>query len=170
MATITLKGDPCETVGSLPAVGTDAPVFTLTSTELGDITLKTYPGKTLILNIFPSIDTSVCAASTRRFNEEAGGMENAIVLCVSADLPFAHSRFCEVEGLQDVIPASTFRSAKFAIDYGVGIQTGPLTGLLARAVIVIDPDGKVAYTELVPEIAQEPDYDGALESLVKLSL
>jgi thioredoxin-dependent peroxiredoxin len=165
MAQITLKGDQIETIGSLPAVGTVAPEFTLVKTDLSLLSLKDYQGKTVILNIFPSIDTGICAASTRRFNSEAGNHANAVVLCVSADLPFAHNRFCEAEGLKNVIPLSVFRSADFGKNYGQTITSGPLAGLLARAVVVINPDGKVKYTEQVPEITQEPNYEAALKSL-----
>ncbi len=165
MAKITLKGNGIETVGNLPAVGSPAPDFSGVKTDLGTVSLKDYAGKTLILNIFPSIDTGVCAASTRRFNSEAGSRDKAVVLCVSADLPFAHKRFCEVEGLENVVPVSVFRSPEFGKNYGQTITTGVLAGLLARAVVVIGPDGKVKYTEQVPEIGQEPDYQAALASI-----
>lgn len=165
MAKITLKGNEIATVGNLPAVGALAPDFSLVKTDLGTATLKDYQGKTVVLNIFPSIDTGVCASSTRRFNSEAGNHADAVVLCVSADLPFAHKRFCEAEGLKNVVPASVFRSADFGKNYGQTITTGVLAGLLARAVVVIGPDGKVKYTEQVPEIGQEPDYQAALDSM-----
>jgi thiol peroxidase len=165
MAKITLKGNEIETAGSLPAIGSAAPDFTLVKTDLSEVSLKDFGGKTVVLNIFPSIDTGVCAASTRRFNTEAGNQANAVVLCVSADLPFAHGRFCEAEGLKDVVPVSVFRSAAFGKDYGQTITTGPLAGLLARAIVVVDSDGKVKYTEQVPEIGQEPDYEAALGSI-----
>ena len=165
MAKITLKGNEIETSGSLPEVGSVAPEFTLVKTDLSETSLEDYRGKNVVLNIFPSIDTGVCAASTRRFNGEAGERANSVVLCISADLPFAHSRFCEAEGLKDVIPVSTFRAAEFGTDYGQTITTGPLAGLLARAVVVIDVDGKVVYTEQVPEIGQEPDYESALKAV-----
>lgn len=165
MAQITLKGNAIDTVGSLPEVGSAAPDFTLVGTDLGEVSLKDYAGKTVILNIFPSIDTGVCAASTRRFNSEASDNDNCVVLCISADLPFAHGRFCEVEGLKDVIPLSVFRAPGFGTAYGQTISNGPLAGLLARAVVVVDPSGKVAYTEQVPEIGQEPDYDSALKAI-----
>ena len=164
MATITLQGNPIETVGSLPAVGSDAPAFTLVKTDLSETGLGDFAGKTIILNIFPSIDTGICAASTRRFNEVASSNDNVAVLCISADLPFAHGRFCGAEGLEKVVSLSTFRNADFGKDYGVAITTGPLAGLMSRAVVVIK-DGKVAYTEQVPEIVQEPDYDAALASI-----
>ncbi|THB79164.1 MAG: thiol peroxidase [Desulfobulbaceae bacterium] len=165
MATITLKGNEIQTVGSLPEVGSDAPDFTLVKTDLSETSLKDYAGKTLVLNIFPSIDTGVCAASTRRFNSEASGKDNVVVVCISADLPFAHGRFCEAEGLTDVVPTSVFRAPEFGKAYGQTITTGPLTGLLARAVVVVDGSGQVKYTEQVPEIGQEPNYDAALAAL-----
>ena len=163
-----MQGNPLETSGELPAIGTKAPSFSLTKTDLTDCTLQDFNGKKIVLNIFPSIDTSVCAASVRRFNKEAGEAKNSVVLCISADLPFAHNRFCEAEGLKNVIPLSVFRSAGFGRDYGVIISTGPLKGLLSRAVIIIDKSGKVAYTEQVPEITQEPDYDQTLRVLADL--
>lgn len=165
MANITLKGNAIATVGELPAVGTAAPDFSLVTTDLGAASLKDYRGKTVVLNIFPSIDTGVCAASTRRFNSEGGSRPNTVVLCISADLPFAHKRFCEAEGLKNVIPASVFRSPEFGKNYGQTIASGVLAGLLARAVVVINPEGKVIYTEQVPEIGQEPNYQAALASL-----
>jgi thiol peroxidase len=165
MAKITLKGNEIDTVGSLPKVGTKAPEFTAVGTDLSEVNLSNYAGKSVVLNIFPSIDTGVCAASTRRFNSEAGKTDNTVVLCVSADLPFAHGRFCEAEGLKDVVPVSVFRSADFGTSYGQTISNGPLAGLLARAVVVIDPEGNVKYAEQVPEITQEPDYDSALKAI-----
>ena len=165
MAQITLQGNPIDTIGSLPAVGSDAPAFTLTNTDLADVGMSDFAGKTLVLNIFPSIDTPVCAASARKFNEEASGGGKATVLCISADLPFAHKRFCEIEGLANVVPLSTFRNPDFGKDYGVTITTGPLAGLLSRAIVVINAGGKVVYSEQVPEIAQEPDYTAALKAL-----
>lgn len=165
MATITLHGKPLETIGTLPALGSLAPAFTLTRTDLADGTLAEFAGQTVVLNIFPSIDTPVCAASVRRFNQEAGQRPNTVVLCISADLPFAHHRFCEVEGLKNVIPLSVFRSPAFGRDYGMLITTGPIAGLLARAVVIIDQTGKVTYTEQVPEISQEPDYAKAMAAL-----
>ncbi len=167
MATITFKNDPVETSGNLPEVNSKAPDFSLAKTDLSDVSQKDFPGKKLVLNIFPSIDTPVCAASTRRFNEEAGKMDSTVVLCISADLPFAHNRFCEAEGLKNVVPLSVFRSASFGIDYGLTITSSPLAGLLSRAVVIIDANGKVVYTEQVPEIAQEPDYNAALDALKK---
>ena len=165
MALITLKGTPFATIGDLPQANQSAPDFSLTKTDLSACSLKKFKGKKIVLNIFPSIDTAVCAASARRFNEAAGGLEDTVVLCISADLPFAHKRFCEGEGLTNVIPLSTFRSPGFGTDYGVTITNGPLAGLLARAVVIIGLNDKVTYTELVPEIAQEPDYSAALNHL-----
>ena len=167
MAKILLKGNPIETSGELPALNSTAPDFTLTKTDLSDVSLADFSGKRIILNIFPSIDTNVCAASARRFNEELNKLDNTVVLCISADLPFAHNRFCEAEGLKNIIPLSVFRAANFGKDYGVTIKTGPLAGLLSRAIVVIDEKGKVIYTEQVPEIAQEPDYAAALNAVTK---
>jgi len=165
MAKITLQGKPVDTIGELPAVGKMAPPFTLTRTDLSDCTLQEFAGKKVVLNIFPSIDTSVCAASVRRFNVEAAARPETVVLCISADLPFAHHRFCEVEGIKNVIPLSVFRSPEFGKDYGVQISSGPIAGLMSRAVVIVDAAGKVIYTEQVPEIAQEPDYARALAAL-----
>ena len=160
MAQITLLGNPINTVGDLPAVGSSAPAFALTGTDLGIVSLAQFNGKPVLLNIFPSVDTPVCASSVRKFNEQASA-RGLTVLCVSKDLPFALSRFCGAEGIENVVSASAFRDS-FGEDYGVTITDGPMAGLLGRAVVVIGADGKVAYTELVPEIAQEPDYDAAL--------
>lgn len=165
MATITLKGNPIETAGELPAVGSKVPDFSLTSADLQDLSLADFSGKTLVLNIFPSLDTPVCAASVRRFNQEASALANTEVLCISADLPFAHKRFCEAEGLDNVHPLSTFRSPQFGKDFGAVITTGPLAGLLSRAVVIVDGEGVIKYVEQVPEIAQDPDFEGALAAL-----
>jgi thiol peroxidase len=165
MAKITLKGTPIDTIGELPKVGAKAPGFTLTKRDLSETSLEDFAGKRIVLNIFPSIDTQVCATSVRRFNVEASKLENSVVLCVSADLPFAHERFCGAEGIDDVLSLSCFRSEAFGRDYGVKITSGPLTGLLSRAVVIIDKSGKVIYTEQVPEIVQEPNYAAALEAL-----
>ncbi|MEE4241085.1 MAG: thiol peroxidase [Desulfopila sp.] len=165
MATISLKGNPIETIGELPAVGSKVPGFTLTKTDLSDCGLADFAGKNIIFNIFPSLDTPVCAASVRRFNTDASSLSNTVVLCVSADLPFAHNRFCEAEGLKNVISLSNFRSSKFGKDFGVEITTGPLAGLLSRAVVIVDTEGVVKYTEQVPEIAQDPDFEAALAVL-----
>jgi len=165
MAAITLEGNEIHSVGELPAIGTDAPAFTLTNAEMGDAALADYAGKKIVLNIFPSIDTGVCAESTRRFNAAAGSLDNTVVLCISADLPFALARFCGAENLNDVITLSTFRNPEFGDDYGVRITDGPIAGLMSRAVVVIDESGKIIHTEQVPEIVQEPDYDAALTKL-----
>ncbi len=164
MAKITLKGNPFETLGDLPAIGSKAPDFTLVKPDLSEVSLKNYAGRILILNIFPSIDTPTCALSVRKFNEEAAQQGNLTVLCVSADLPFAAGRFCGAEGIANVETGSSFRSS-FAKDYGVGIKNGPLAGLLSRAVVVINEQGEVIYTEQVQETADEPDYDSALAAL-----
>jgi len=165
MASITLKGNPISTIGNLPATGAAAPPLNAVKTDLSEYTLAELAGKKVVLNIFPSIDTGVCAASTRRFNQEASALENTVVVCVSADLPFALGRFCGTEGLEDVVPVSIFRNPGFGIEYGVTITDGPLAGLLSRAVVIIDESGNVAYTEQVPEITQEPNYDAALAAL-----
>ena len=165
MATITLEGNEIHTVGELPAVGSDAPAFTLTNGDMGEASLADYTGKNIVMNIFPSIDTGVCAESTRRFNAAAGSLDNTVVLCISADLPFALARFCGAENLDNVITLSTFRNPEFGDSYGVRISDGPIAGLMSRAVVIIDANGKVSYTEQVPEIAQEPDYDAALTKL-----
>ncbi len=169
MANITLRGKPTETFGELPANGSSALAFALTGTDLKAVRNQDFNGKIMALNIFPSIDTSVCAASVRRFNSEAAKHENVVVLCISADLPFAHKRFCEVEGLTRVVPLSVFRSPDFGRDYGVMIKDGPLTGLLARAVVVIDAKGKVAYGELVAEIGSDPNFEAALQVVASLA-
>ncbi len=165
MSTITLKGNPVETIGDLPEMGSLAPAFTLVDTTLKEISLNDFDGKKIVLNIFPSLDTAVCAASVRRFNSEASDLPGTVVLCISADLPFAHKRFCVAEGLDDVVSLSVFRSPEFGRDYGVTMTTGPLAGLLSRAVVVVDRNGRVIYTQQVPEIAEEPDYEGVLDSL-----
>lgn len=163
MATVTFKNDiTVNTSGQLPAVGSVAPEFALVKNDLSEVSLKDLKGKTVILNIFPSLDTGTCAASVRRFNKEAAALPNTVILAVSADLPFAAGRFCSAEGIDNVVPASVFRNASFAKDYGVLMLDGPLKGLLARSVVVIDTNGKVVYTELVPEITNEPNYQPAL--------
>lgn len=164
MAEITLQGNPINTVGTVPAAGSVAPAFALTAGDLSEKTLADYAGKSVVLNIFPSIDTGVCATSVRKFNEMAAD-SGATVLCISADLPFAQGRFCGAEGIENVENLSTFRSASFGDDYGVRIIDGPLAGVMSRAVVVVDADGNVAYSEQVPEIAQEPNYDAAMASL-----
>lgn len=165
MATITLKGNPVHTSGDLPKVGEHAPRLHLVDKDLNDITLDGYKGKKKLLNIVPSLDTSVCATSTRKFNQYATGRNDVVMLVISADLPFAQSRFCTGEHIDKVIALSTMRSNQFSKDYGVLITDGPLAGITARAVVVLDEDDKVLYTELVPEISQEPDYDKALAAL-----
>ena len=165
MASITLKGNPVSTVGQLPALGSQAPAFSGIKNDLSECKLGDLAGKKIVINIFPSIDTGVCATSARRFNQEAGALENTVVLCVSVDLPFALGRFCGAEGLKDVIPVSVFRNPEFGSGFGVTIADGPLAGLLSRAVVVINESGKVVYTEQVPEITQEPNYEAALEAL-----
>lgn len=165
MSTVNFKNTATKIKGSLPQVGTHAPDFVLTKTDLSDVKLKDFSGSILVLNIFPSIDTSVCAASVRRFNVEAAKLKNCKVLCVSADLPFAHGRFCEAEGIKNVIPLSEMRNCDFGDKYGIRILEGPLAGLFARSVVVIDAQGKVVYTQLVPEITVEPNYDEVLNFL-----
>ena len=164
MAQTALRGNPVNLVGDLPAVGATAPAFSLTADNLSELTPADFAGKSVVLNIFPSIDTGVCQASVRAFNEKAGSRDDAVVLNVSADLPFAQSRFCGAEGIENVTSASSFRS-DFGSTYGVTITDGPMAGLLSRAVVVVGPDGNVTYTEQIPEIAQEPDYDAALNAL-----
>jgi len=164
MAEITLGGNPVHTSGDLPAVGSTAPAYSLVGADLSEFDAGEFAGKNVILNIFPSIDTPTCATSVRQFNERAAGMDETVVVCVSADLPFAMGRFCGAEGIENVKVGSTFRS-DFGSAYGVNLTDGKLAGVLARAVVVVGPDGTVKYTELVPEIAQEPDYDAALAAL-----
>lgn len=164
MATVTLQGNPIETVGELPAVGSQAPGYSLVQGDLSELTAETLAGKRVILNIFPSIDTPTCATSVRTFNQKAAALDNTVVVCVAADLPFAMTRFCGAEGIDNVKVGSTFRS-NFGDDYGVTFKTGPLVGLLSRAVVVIDESGKVLHTEQVAEIADEPDYEAALAVL-----
>jgi thiol peroxidase len=162
MARVSLGGNPVNTIGELPAVGSQAPDFTLTKNDLSDVSLKDFAGKKVILNIFPSVDTSVCAASVRRFNQEAAKLAGTVVLCISADLPFAFGRFCGAEGIDKVTSLSTMRGGGFGKAYGVRMVDGPLEGLMARSIVVVDASGKVVYTQLVPEIKTEPDYDAAL--------
>lgn len=165
METVFFKGTPCHTYGNIPATGTDAPCFRLVTKDLTDISCNDFAGKRIILNVFPSLDTPVCAASVRRFNVEASKLDNTAVVCVSMDLPFAMSRFCTAEGIDNVVVASAFRSPVFAQQYGLQLVDGPLAGLLTRAVIVIDENGKVIYSDLVGEITEEPDYKGAIDVL-----
>ena len=165
MAKITIQGNPVNTNGNLPNTGSAAPDFVLSGKDLTDIHLKNFKGRKVILNIFPSLDTSVCAASVRRFNKEAASLENTVVLAISRDLPFAHERFCTAEGIEDVITLSEMRDFVFGDRYGIRIVEGPLKGLLARSVVVIDEEGKVKYTQLVPELTHEPDYKDVLTNL-----
>jgi thioredoxin-dependent peroxiredoxin len=164
MAEVTLGGNPIHTSGELPKVGSAAPEFSLVKNDLSALDSADLAGKRVILNIFPSIDTPTCASSTREFNKRAGALENTAVVCIAADLPFAMGRFCGAEGIENVSTGSTFRSS-FGHDYGVTLVDGPLRGVLARAVVVLDTAGKVAYTELVGEIAHEPNYDAAIAAL-----
>lgn len=164
MATITLKGNPIHTSGSLPSVGSPSPDFALTKLDLSTATLSSYQGKKKVLNIFPSIDTPVCATSVRTFNEKAASLQGTVVLNVAADLPFALKRFCGAENIKNVEALSSFRST-FAKDFGLEIVDGPLVGLCSRAVVILDENNKVVYSEQVPEIAQEPDYKAALSAL-----
>ena len=163
--TVTLGGNPVRVDGDLPATGAKAPDFKLTSAALADVSLKDFAGKRKVLNIVPSLDTPTCATSTRKFNESANNLANTTVLVVSADLPFAASRFCELEGLKNVAHLSTFRHPEFLKAWGVGLAEGPLAGLTARAVVVLDENDKVIHSEMVPEIKQEPNYDAALKAL-----
>lgn len=165
MATITFKGNPIKTSGELPTVGSKAPDFTLVKDDLSNVSLADLKGSKVILNIFPSIDTGICAMSVRAFNEKAASLENTKVLCISKDLPFAQSRFCGAEGIENVINLSDYATGAFCNDYGLLMLEGPLHHLAARVVIALDEEGIVTYTELVPEIVQEPDYDAALASL-----
>lgn len=165
MAQVTMRGNPIEVSGTLPQPGQQAPAFKLVGTDLADVTLANFAGKRKVLNIFPSIDTPTCATSVRKFNTEAAGLENTVVLCISADLPFAQKRFCGAEGIQNVTSLSTMRGGEFLQDYGVAIASGPMVGLTARAVVVLDEHDKVLHSELVAEIGQEPDYQAALAVL-----
>ncbi|WNL45578.1 thiol peroxidase [Dyella sp. BiH032] len=165
MSTVTLKGNPVQVDGHFPKPGDKAPAFSLVGKDLSDKTLASFGGKRKVLNIFPSIDTPTCATSVRRFNEKAASLQDAVVLCISADLPFAQARFCGAEGLDNVVTLSTLRGHEFLRDYGVAITSGPLAGLAARAVVVLDQDDKVVHAEMVGEIANEPDYDAALKAL-----
>ncbi len=165
MARITLKGNPVNTSGNLPAKGSKAPDFNLVKSDLSNLSLSNLTGKKLILNIFPSLDTAVCAISVRKFNQLAAEKKNVSVLAISKDLPFAHGRFCSTEGILNVLTLSGFRDSSFGKDYGIDIIDGPLAGLYARSIVVVDESGRIIYTQLVPEIAQEPDYDAALNAL-----
>ena len=166
MTKITFKGNLVNKSGTLPKVGERAPKFKLVNSSLEEVRLLDYKGKNVVLNIFPSLDTGVCAASVRKFNKEAGSLDNTVVLGISADLPFAAGRFCSAEGIENVVTLSVFRNDKFAKDYGVLLVDGPMKGLTARAVVVVNPEGKVIYNQMVPEITEEPDYDSAINSIV----
>jgi thiol peroxidase len=165
MAQITLGGNPVNTAGELPSVGEKAPNFTLTNTDLKDQKLSDYTGKNVVLNIFPSIDTSVCAASVRQFNKDAANKDNTVVLNISKDLPMAHKRFCAAEGLEGVLSLSEFKDQNFSDQYGVRMMDGGMEGFMSRAVMVVDPHGNVTHAEQVPEIGQEPNYEAALAAL-----
>lgn len=167
MATVTLGGNKVNLKGTIPALGSEAPAFTLVKSDLSDFSLQELKGKRVVLNIFPSLDTKVCALSVRKFNSMAAEMNNAVVLAISKDLPFAHARFCSTEGINNLIALSAFRNTKFGEEYGVAMSDGPLAGLLARAVIILDEKGKVIYVELVPEITTEPNYEAASAALKK---
>jgi len=165
MAKITLKGNPVNTSGNLPAKGSKAPEFTLVKSDLSNLSLSELKGKKLVLSISPSLDTSVCATSVRKFNQIASGKTNTIVLAITKDLPFASARFCTTEGITNVVPLSGFRDITFGKSYGVEIIDGSMAGLYARSIVIVDENGKVIYTQLVPEITKEPDYDAALSAL-----
>lgn len=165
MAQITFKGNQIHTAGNLPEIGETAPDFKLTSSDLSEKSLSDYKGKNVVLNIFPSVDTGICAQSVRTFNKEVSAVDNTVVLCISKDLPFALNRFCAAEGLQNVETLSDFKTNDFTNVYGVQMTDGPLNGLMSRAVVVINPEGKVVYKEQVPEITQEPDYNNAINAL-----
>ncbi|MEN0108433.1 MAG: thiol peroxidase [Pseudomonas sp.] len=161
MAQVTLRGNPVQVTGELPKAGQQAPAFSLVGGDLSDVTLASLAGKRKVLNIFPSVDTPTCATSVRKFNAETSSLANTVVLCISADLPFAQARFCGAEGLQNVVNLSTMRGAQFLADYGVAIASGPLVGVAARAVVVLDENDKVLHSELVAEIGSEPNYEAA---------
>ncbi|WP_439892179.1 thiol peroxidase [Ralstonia sp. 25C] len=165
MANVTLGGNPIEVGGQFPSAGAKAPAFTLVGKDLKDVSLADFAGKRKVLNIVPSLDTPVCATSTRKFNEAAAKLENTVVFSISADLPFAAGRFCTTEGIENVVPLSTFRDKGFKQAYGVNITSGPLAGVTARAVVVLDGNDNVLYSQLVPEIKEEPNYDAALAAL-----
>jgi thioredoxin-dependent peroxiredoxin len=165
MSQVTLGGNPIDVNGTFPSVGQQAPDFTLVGVDLGDLKLESFAGKRKVLNIVPSLDTPTCATSTRKFNESAGKLDNTVVVVVSGDLPFAMKRFCSTEGIENVVSASAFRGHEFAQAYGVDITSGPLRGLTARAVVVLDENDKIVHSELVPEIKEEPNYDAALAAL-----
>lgn len=165
MSQVKFKGEPVEVTGTFPAKGAQAPAFTLVGKDLADVALSSFAGQRKVLNIFPSVDTGVCAASVRRFNELAAKLKDTVVLCISADLPFAQARFCGAEELDRVVTLSTMRGREFLADYGVTLATGPLAGVAARAVVVLDANNRVLHAQLVDELTHEPDYDAALAAL-----
>lgn len=165
MTEVTLRGNPIQVDGDFPQLGQQAPSFRLVGRDLADVELSAFSGQRKVLNIFPSIDTPTCATSVRKFNAQASSLDNTVVLCISADLPFAQSRFCGAEGLENVVNLSTLRGSAFMKDYGVAITSGPLSGLTARAVVVLDANDKVLHSELVSEIGSEPNYDAAIAAL-----
>jgi thiol peroxidase len=165
MAKTALKGNTVNTSGELPSIGSSAPLFTLVSNSLAPLSLESYEGKRVILNIFPSVDTGTCATSVRTFNKKSSELENTVVICISKDLPFAQKRFCGAEGIENVEMASEFRNSKFSNDYGVLLTDGPLEGLMARSIVVLDEEHKVIHTELVSEITEEPNYEAAISVL-----
>ncbi|WP_339516909.1 thiol peroxidase [Pseudomonas sp. RL_15y_Pfl2_60] len=165
MTQVTLRGNPVDVAGNLPEVGKQAPAFTLVGAGLADVSLSSLAGKRKVLNIFPSVDTPTCAMSVRKFNTEASALENTVVACISADLPFAQARFCGAEGLENVVNLSTMRGVEFLKDYGVALTSGPLAGVAARAVVVLDENDKVLHSELVSEIGSEPNYEAAIAVL-----
>jgi thiol peroxidase len=165
MADITLKGNAISTIGDLPKIGSKAPSFTLTTVDLSHKSLLDFEGKNIIMNIFPSVDTGICAMSVREFNEKASGLENAVVLCISKDLPFAQARFCAAEGLDNVVMLSDFAKGDFGKDYKLNISNGPMADLHSRAIVIVNPEGIVTYTQQVPEIAEEPNYEAALKAI-----
>ncbi len=165
MTEVTLRGAPILVAGDFPQAGDQAKAFRLVGTDLADVELSAFAGKRKVLNIFPSVDTPICATSVRKFNAQASGLSNTVVLCISADLPFAQKRFCGAEGLENVVSLSTMRGAQFLDDYGVAIASGPLAGVAARAVVVLDEQDRVLYSELVGEIGTEPNYEAAIASL-----
>ena len=167
MAEISLKGNPCNTSGDLPAVGASAPDFTLVAGDLSENTLANFAGKNVILNIVPSFDTGTCAMSVKTFNSKAGELGDTVIVNVSKDLPFAQKRFCEAEGVEHVTNLSAFRCSQFGEQYGIALVDGPLKGLLARGIVVLDGEGKVTYTELVSDIVNEPNYDAALAAVIQ---
>lgn len=165
MATTALRGNPVQVKGDLPSIGSKAPAFSLTQLDLSDVSLDSFKGKRVVLNIFPSIDTGICAMSVRTFNAKAAGLDNTVILCISKDLPFAHKRFCGAEGIENVVSLSQMRDTAFMTDYGVELADGPMAGLFARSVVVLNENHEVIYTEMVDDITHEPNYEAALAAL-----